>query len=93
MLAIKVNLQRCEQKLRCGLPKSTPAHTQQVSKIVISKQTDGDAPARETLAEIFERGRLHNELVDLRLYGEHFVGIKVASCGIISARENLVTEI
>ena len=37
-----------------------------------------DTPARETLAEIFERRSLYDELIDLCLNGENFIGVEIA---------------
>ena len=39
-----------------------------------------DAPSRETLAQILERGSLQNELVDLGGDGQDLVWVEVSSC-------------
>ena len=54
-----------------------------VSSLLRKTRTRENAPAEETLAKIFEGGRLDDELVDLCLHRKHFVGAEVASSKLL----------
>ena len=54
-----------------------------VNSLLHKTRTREHVPARETLAEIFEGGCLDDELVDLCLHREHFVGVEVTSSELV----------